>query len=65
MKSKNIIIGIVIVVVIAGGYYLYSKYGGGDQLINQQNKNAVNYVESGFEPNPITIKAGESITFTN
>lgn len=30
-----------------------------------QTKNAVNYTEDGFQPNTITIKVGQTVTWTN
>ena len=73
-KSLWIIIAIVILAII--GYFLYSKttpLNPVDQTQNPaatnpttiQNTNTVNYSDSGFSPASLTVKVGDSVTWTN
>jgi len=74
---NKIIIGVIIIVIIAlGGYLLFKNYNAptpnsdtSSQPTAQETPiaetNIVVYTDTGFSPNPINIKAGDTVTFKN
>ena|SRR5260221_966157 len=81
MNNKVIIVIIVVLVIIGGGYYAWHKHNemqasSATQHMNMPSqaqtgatkptgKDAVTIQNFAFSPTSITIKAGQSITWTN
>lgn len=76
--SKNLIIAIVIVLVIVGVWYLVPGLGtapvvapsatatpAASPLSAVSGKSIVIYTDAGFSPSTLTVKKGDTVTFTN
>lgn len=69
---KKLIFGLVIAaVVILGSYSLLNgptappQENNPDTAAEAPSGNVVTYTDAGYSPNPLTIKAGETVTFKN
>lgn len=77
MNSKNYLMGgIVVLVIVLVGYYLVKGQGktydnNKSQAVNTQPTGqvkagaVVDYTDSGFSPQSITVKVGDTVTWTN
>lgn len=66
--NKAISIIVIIAAVLAGGYFLFrgvSQSASSDPLPVQEEDYAVTYTDAGYSPATMTVKKGETVTFTN
>lgn len=81
MKTSTVIGVVVAIIVVGGGWYWYSNNSAtpGSQTTTNQNPNGTDvtpatpgnntvtvlYGPNGFSPSTVTVKQGDTVTFTN